>query len=367
MRVPQYLFVAAGGGGDVIAAAMIASAMRIRPQDAVLATWAWDRLLLDPRPGPRSPRDFHGLGMYCGRPIEVLETTEPPTGVQSTLPRLKSDLGHRLVLLEPDYGVRGLTNQLESLRESLSGDRRVLLVDVGGDVLAQGDEPGLRSPLADAVTLAACAQLGDNVDVIVAGPGLDGELTPGEVLDYLRTADAHELLTLTEADTTPAMSTLLWHPSEATALLVAAARGLDGVAEIRDAGCQVALTPGGRVAWALPAPVAAKQSLATRLHDTTTFAEAEQAMRQAIGWTELDYERRKVARLSSLRSEEHELPDLESSLESFEAAAVERGTDFVTYRRLMEALGVVPDIRELRARLLTLKPDRSTPPLWRVH
>jgi hypothetical protein len=30
-----------------------------------------------------------------------------------------------------------------------------VLIDVGGDVLAQGHEPGLRSPLCDALMLAA--------------------------------------------------------------------------------------------------------------------------------------------------------------------------------------------------------------------
>ena len=64
----------------------------------------------------------------------------------------------------------------------------LLFVDVGGDVLAQGHEPGLRSPLCDAVMLAAADLLAEReVPVLGAlfGTGCDGELTPTEVLERL--------------------------------------------------------------------------------------------------------------------------------------------------------------------------------------
>ena len=54
-----------------------------------------------------------------------------------------------------------------------------------GDVLACGDERGLRSPLCDAVMLAAAARLLANGLPVLAGIfgiGCDAELTPAEVL-----------------------------------------------------------------------------------------------------------------------------------------------------------------------------------------
>ena len=60
-----------------------------------------------------------------------------------------------------------------------------MLVDVGGDVLAHGDEPGLGSPLCDAVLLAgapACGRRGPVGPGAIFGAGCDGELTPDEVL-----------------------------------------------------------------------------------------------------------------------------------------------------------------------------------------
>ena len=62
-----------------------------------------------------------------------------------------------------------------------------MLLDVGGDVLAHGDEPGLASPLCDAIVLAAGLFLARSTEVIgaVYGPGCDGELTPDEVLQRI--------------------------------------------------------------------------------------------------------------------------------------------------------------------------------------
>src|SRR6187401_2770906 len=50
--------------------------------------------------------------------------------------------------------------------------------------LAVGDEPGLGSPLCDAVMLAAAMRLGERLDGVAAvvGAGGDGELTFPEVL-----------------------------------------------------------------------------------------------------------------------------------------------------------------------------------------
>ena len=57
-------------------------------------------------------------------------------------------------------------------------------LDVGGDSLAQGQEPGLRSPLADSIMLAALAELerrGRRTIWGVFGYGSDGELTVDEI------------------------------------------------------------------------------------------------------------------------------------------------------------------------------------------
>jgi len=54
------LWLAAGGGGDALAASILHRAVG-ESQPATIATYAWDRLAVDPLPGPRAAADFDGL------------------------------------------------------------------------------------------------------------------------------------------------------------------------------------------------------------------------------------------------------------------------------------------------------------------
>src|SRR5262245_47827443 len=141
----------------------------------MIATYAWDRLLIDPLPGPRSPDDFAGLSRVSKRSYAVTADSRPIPPAGSTLPRLSADLGIPLIILDPRRGARGLTDQVGELADRVSAEM-IELVDVGGDILAHGDEPNLRTPLADALVLAACSRLPLQVTVTIAGPGVDGEL-----------------------------------------------------------------------------------------------------------------------------------------------------------------------------------------------
>lgn len=365
--MPEALLIAAGGGGDVIAAAAIARALGLEPKDALIATLAWDRLLIDPIPGPRSPADFAGLSHLGQQNVEIVADTTPRTPGTSTLPRLRSELGHRLALLDPRHGATGVAEQLGDLIAQLSGARAAYLLDVGGDVLADGTEPGLKSPLADAMMLAAAAHLASAIELLVAGPGLDGELTETMVLKRLHRVGAKKRLDLNEAATASAVKVLEWHPSEASALLIAAARGVSGIAEIRDAGTQIRLTSRGRQVWAAPLSTAAARSLADTLFDTTSFDECEESLQGSIGWTELDYERRKV------KTKPHAAPcpratdSVIDDARQFEREARSRGTDLVTFRRVAEAVGFPQAHVELRDMLLANSPERHRPPLWAVN
>src|SRR4029079_17044963 len=67
----------------------------------------------------------------------------------------------------------------------------VVLLDVGGDVLATGSEPGLSSPLCDALLLASAAHLPERIAVLgcAFGAGCHGGPTLAEVRGWARGAD----------------------------------------------------------------------------------------------------------------------------------------------------------------------------------
>src|SRR5205085_5528388 len=129
----------------------------------------------------------------------------------------------------------GLERAVERLRCDL-----VVFIDVGGDVLAEGDEPGLRSPLCDALMLAAAARLGKAGLQVLAGVfgiGCDAELTPSEVLARLAEVAAEGGLCgmrgLTEPVAERLEDAIRCVPTEASAQAVRAFRGASGLIAIR--------------------------------------------------------------------------------------------------------------------------------------
>jgi hypothetical protein len=252
-----------------------------------------------------------------------------------------------------------LADQVGELADRLSAEM-VELIDVGGDILAHGGEPNLRTPLADALILAACSQLSLPVKVAVAGPGLDGELPEALVLSRL--ASSTPALRLRSDHVQPYLSILDWHPTEATALVAAAALGIRGTVEIRDAAIAVRLSDTSRYVYAQDGHTAAAASpLTTSLADSASLTSAEETVRHICGISEIDYERTKakILRTTPTRPTSHE--ELGSRLESYSRSARNRGVDYITYRRLAEACET--SISNVRAVESLNHSDRLVP-LW---
>ncbi|MEW5354903.1 DUF1152 domain-containing protein [Streptomyces sp. 16-176A] len=357
------LIVAAGGGGDAVAAAMLHAALYGDEDQAVILTYAWDRLLIDPIPGPRGADNFTGLEPVTRSVQSVPATAEPIAPAGSTLPRLAAELPHTFTLLDPHHGAEGVTRQLEELIDHLT-PASIDLLDVGGDILAQGDEPTLKSPLADAVTLAACCQVNAPIRLLVAGPGLDGEVPP----DDLRPLFGPLVHSFTAQDAESVDSLLEWHPSEATAMLAATARGARGICEIRDAGFAVSLTDEGPTVHEVDLDDAiSRNTLARAIMTTATLDEAEAYSREICGFSEIDYERNKAAWLTEQPPTKLDPDDVLSRLDQFQREARARGVTHTTFRHITEALNLSGSHRsELCQLLISSRPDQYAAPLWRI-
>ncbi|MEU4162948.1 DUF1152 domain-containing protein [Actinoplanes sp. NPDC026670] len=350
------LLVAAGGGGDAIAAAALSA---LAPDDAVgIATMAWDRLIIDPLPGPRSAADFRALRARQGW-WQVTPHSRPIAPAGSTLPRLAAEIPLPLVLLDPTRGAYGMRQQIQNAATELRADH-IRLVDVGGDLLGRPGDTGLRSPFADALTAASCVTL--PAKAWIAGPGLDGELT--EDLVWHRAAKRATVHTLGLEIWKPYLPVLDWHPTEATALLASATQALRGTVEIRDAGLPVHLTDRSPTVLEIDlTAVADINPLVPVLTRTDSLAEAEHQAVQAMGATELQAERAKAA----AKTERFQPPagDALASLPEWEIAARHRNIDFVTYRRIAEALGHT-DVPTIKTLLAARHPHRAVGLLWAV-
>lgn len=231
---------AGGGGGDAITGSALPRALGL-VEPPVVTTYSWDRLMIDPIPGPRAEDDFTGLRQLAPHVLELLPSTEPISPAGSSLPRLAADLPARLLLLDPTGGAVQMSVQISAAAIYFHADT-LALIDVGGDVLTDGSDPGLRSPLADQLALAACVRTGLPSQLLIAAPGIDGELSPATILARLARLGAHQLPDLTSTDIAPVRPVFDWHPSESSGLLAAAATGRRGRVEVRDAGDHIELT-----------------------------------------------------------------------------------------------------------------------------
>jgi hypothetical protein len=362
------LLIAAGGGGDAIAAAILHRALDGSTRPAI-ATYSWDRLLIDPLPGPRDPSDFSDLELVGEHNYRVTARTRVREPAGSTLPGLAAELEADLYLLDPRHGAQGIARQLDELTRKLHTDT-VTIVDVGGDILAHGDEPTLRSPLADSLALAAINALDREADVLVTGAGVDGELPAALVLERCTQLAARTVHALTASDVEPFAPLFEWHPSEATGLLCAAAAGVRGVAEIRDRGLPVTLTDDTPIVYALDSPSTVHANrLARQLARTSSLAQAEDVVRAIGRESEIDYERRKARSLA-----EAAVPDppaeasLSDRLAEIRADAAHRRVDFITLRGLAERLGLPGSrLADLRYELRSRPTDEYLAPLWIVR
>ncbi|MER7950411.1 DUF1152 domain-containing protein [Streptomyces sp. NPDC096079] len=359
------LLIAAGGGGDAITAAMVHAALHGARTPALVLTYAWERLAVDPVPGPRGTADFIALDRPAPHLALVTSRSAPRAPAGSLLPRLAGSLRPALGLLDPYGGVAGLARQIEAAARWCDADR-VDLVDVGGDIVARGDEPTLRSPLGDALALAACAAAGLPTTVYVAGPSLDNEVPRAVLAPRL----GEPAFALAPEDTDDVLPVFDWHPSEAGAMLVAAARGVRGVCGTRDAPAPVLLDDSSHQVHRLTGDEALRLSpLARALADCPGLEAAETVSRTVCGFSEIARERRRAAALPAPPGPRPAAADgavLERYL-AFERALRAAGLGYVTTRRITEELDLTPAEADVLHRSLAAgSPPRRATPLWRL-
>jgi hypothetical protein len=362
--VAETLIVAAGGGGDAITAAALAAVLRLA--EPVILTYSWDRLMIDPVPGPRTAAEFTGLHELAPNVLEVVLSTTPISPAASSLPRLAGDLPARLLLLDPAGGAVGMATQIRAAADFFKA-AGVAVLDVGGDILTDGADPGLRSPLADQLALAACVRAALPTRLMIAAPGIDGELPPDVILARLRALAAEQLSSLSSSDVAPIRGVFRWHPSEASGLLAAAADGRRGLVEVRDAGDQVKLTTDTTALFAADAKAALEVTPAARLLATQSLAQAEAIVREVTGISEIRYETEKAIRLRDQPVHASTRSDL-PVIDAYAREAKGRGAQYISMRRLAELLHAttLDAFAELCDLLAEERPGNYEPSIYRA-
>jgi hypothetical protein len=292
----RILVVGIGGGGDVAGALAFAEAARAAGTDAVVGGLTWERRPIDPLPGPRRLDEVSGAQPLHEAVALATPDTTGPGGFRFCEADMAAFLGEPVVLLDPNPGPAAIAAGLDAAAAHFGCDL-VVLLDVGGDVLAHGHEPGLASPLADATVLSAALAMTTPSLGAVFGIGCDGELTPDEVLDRLDEVRAAggELgdVPLPSAALDRVEAALAHVTTEASAMAVRCARGETGRVAIRDGRRFVPLTAdGGRLVCFDPGvAIASAARLAKAVAPATDLEDAQRILTALGVRTELDYER----------------------------------------------------------------------------
>ena len=295
------LIIGIGGGGDVVGALALAEHCRLYyGADPIVGGVAWERRPIDPVPGPRRADEIEGASEIAPAVLAAgPQTKVAGRDVRFAEARVAELVGVQVVLLDLNVGPRRLADGLAIAAERVNADL-VVFLDVGGDVLAHGDEPGLGSPLCDAVMLAAADMLREaGVPVLGAifGIGCDGELTPSEVLDRL--SEVGQAGGLAGAvGLTAEVAALLERaveavPTEASAQALHAFHGARGEIPIRDGRRTVILSAVAVVTFffGVGEALASAARLALAVRDAGDLDEANATLQSLGIRSELDWER----------------------------------------------------------------------------
>ncbi len=175
--------VGIGGGGDVAAASIVAKKLEDEGFTTFLGSVIWERAVYDPLPGPISPKELVGakkideyLYVVYGHEYVVRKGRKViPQAV-----RAAKALGRPVYVLDLKGGWYSMFMGFRKLVDVTAPDL-LIIVDAGGDSLADGWESNLWSPLADSLSLSASPP----AILAIYGPGCDGELRTEQVLEKI--------------------------------------------------------------------------------------------------------------------------------------------------------------------------------------
>jgi hypothetical protein len=260
---------------------------------------SWERRPIDPVPGPRAASEIEdATELAPGVLLARAGTRVRGRDVLFAESHMAEFLGEETVLVDVSGGPAAIAAGLAEAAAKLDADL-IVFADVGGDVLAHGHEPGLGSPLCDAVMLAAAVRLereGHEVLGAIFGLGCDGELTLAEVSARLGDVAAAGGLAGARGLTPPVADRLEAAieqvPTEASAQAVRGFRGAAGPTAIRGGRRTLELMPAVALTVYFDVTVAYEASapLARAVYDAGSLEEANEIMRGLGVRSELDWE-----------------------------------------------------------------------------
>lgn len=286
-----------GGGGDIVGTIPTAKLLESFGVEYVMGGLSWERSVIDPVPGPRKFQETRNARKINDTVWYANHETTTSGGVKFAESRMAELWGRDTLLIDINYGAEEVTRGLLDAAYRLNADL-IVGIDVGGDAIAFGNEPGIMSPLADGIMTAALSELAKRMHTVmgVFGFGCDGELTMPELEKSIRKIAREGGLLGSWGITQDALKELEKVveivPTEASRLPVEAAKGIFDRSTIRSGRRSVSVSIISTVTFYLsPRVVFEKISKPARtISECRSIAEANEALHRLGLKTELDYE-----------------------------------------------------------------------------
>lgn len=287
-NVKTALILGIGGGGDILGALPTRNFLTSIGVECRMGGVAYERSQFDLRPGPRSLNEIENV-MKINETI-ALANGESKTdyGLKFQVSKMSGFLGEETVLVDITKGVEGVREGLEDFCRKYSVNL-VIGVDVGGDVTANGYEKGLRSPLTDAIMLAALKKLSVKNIIGVFGVCCDGELKLHEISDRLAKIYSEKgfigAIALSLKDVEMMRSAVKYVNTEASKLPILVAEGRTGNTLIRGGSRVAELTFFSIFTYYLKTDIVYENNImAQRISDSKSFIGAYETL-EKIGVT----------------------------------------------------------------------------------
>ena len=291
------LLIGIGGGGDIVGTIPTADLLQMFNIECVYGGLSWERFTYDPMPGPRTfeeaknVRKLNEVVWYANKDSLTI------TGSRFAESGFSEVIDKETLLVDINPGPEAIAEGLLDAADKLGADL-IVGVDVGGDVIAQGHEPGLMSPLADSVMTAAFSRLETEIPSIIGlfGYGSDGELTHKELEASMKLKLKKGAIIGSWGITHDALRRLeeviAVVPTEASRLPVLYSRGICEETTIRKGTRNVSLSMASTVTFYFsPGVLYESSKLAKAVSKSKSLEEANDALHLLDIHTELDLER----------------------------------------------------------------------------
>ena len=295
------LLIGIGGGGDIVGTIPTSDLLAMFGVECVYGGISWERSVFDPVPGPRTfeetvnARKLNDVVWYAN------PDTVTSTGVSYAESGFSRVLGEETLLIGihggPEAVAKGILDACSKLEADL-----VIGIDVGGDVLAKGDEPGLMSPLADSLMTAALYYLNRDIPTVMGlfGFGSDGELTQSELESSMKVLAKEGGILGSWGITQDALRRLEQMisivPTEASRMPVLYAKGEFTDTTIRNGRRKISLSMSSTITFYFSTEVVYEKlsKLSPCVCGCKTLEEANDALHSIGVHTELDIERERL-------------------------------------------------------------------------